>query len=100
MLKITRVKSLIKNPISFGKDNSIDKQDGNSKINRVKSMDKKNEKLAKSKNMVKSDFSIISKILVAKKPSFKSRFSILRARLPFAKLIQAFIRAFILHHLD
>lgn len=71
---------------------------GDNKVSGAKSMvmAQKNNKSAKFKNLVQPDFSLVKSI----KPSSRSRFFNLVARLTFAKLKHMFIKTLVLYHFN
>lgn len=83
MLRITMVKLSAKNLRLIGKNNTIDRVGGNSKVDKTKFQSNFSVKLAKFKNMVRPYFLAKSKFLA--RPSSKTDFLISKARLVFAK---------------
>lgn len=81
MLKIIRIKLLIKDLVFVSKSSTISKiNSNNNKVGKAKSQ----AKLIKSKNTVKPDLLIISKLLA--EPNFRLNFFISQTKLAFAKL--------------
>lgn len=98
MLRIIEAEPLIENLISINKDRNIDEIDNNSKVVGIKFQGNSQAKLAKSNNIIRPDFLDKSKLLV--EISSKSGFFILKVRLAFAKLRQAFSQPSILYHFN
>lgn len=78
------MKLSIKDLVSVGVDNTIDRIGDNSKFNRAKSWANSQIKLAKFKNIVRPDFLTQYKLL--KEPSFRLGFFILKVKLALIKL--------------
>lgn len=69
---------------SVSKNNNVDRNGGDNKVNRTKPQVNFQTKLANSKNKIRPDFLVKSKLLA--KPSFRVDFLAFGARLAFAKL--------------
>lgn len=98
MLGTVIVETSIKDPESVGKCSTINGVSTDNKMSASKSEANSRAKLSKSKNTTRPNFLVKSKLLVESnlKPSFQTP----KARLGFARLRQAFIKAAILYHFD
>lgn len=95
ILKTIKVEPVIKNPGLDNKNSTVNRIGSDSKVGGAKLQVKSQTKLSKSKNGVRSSLGKSQLLIEA---NSKPHFLTPKARLAFARLRQAFIKATILHH--